>query len=230
MRYALILIFLMHVGALSAAVEVFTLHDGRTFTGEYDEEEQRLYTSIGGKATSILVSKDEIAERLTEAQAKAKKVAAPQAKLVPPSKAGDEAEAEAAPIEAPKPMTPEEKKAADAAYALALIRRGSEKLIAEAAKAERDAKEARSDAERKRKEAKGHRKKFVARAKLEDVTLWDHNDDLLTTLYILPRTSGNNQATVDAWARAGQLDAQAAELDATAARKRAEAAMTAGGR
>ncbi len=206
------LILLLIAGMVSAAVESFTLDDGRTFVGEYDAAEQRLYTSIAGKPTSLLVSADQIVERRAPG---AVKPAAPEAiNLVPGTAA-------APTVEAPKPMTPEEKRAAEQAYARSLKVKAADELEAEARKAKRQAAEALSDSVRKTKEAKRHWAAFVARAKSEGGRM---SGEPSAEVVILPKSGGNSSATANALAEAAKLEAQAAEYEATASRKTAEAA------
>ncbi|MBA3588511.1 hypothetical protein [Methylibium sp.] len=211
------------VGSLSAAQETFTLDDGRTITGEYDDADQRLYTTIAGKTQSLLIANDQIVERVPVGTKKPLAPLPANGAAVAPPVIG------AAPVaEAPKPMTPEEKKAADAAYSLALLDRASDKLIAESEKATRDAASARKDSAHQIATARNHWRAFCKRAALEGVPC-DPNVPS-RELIILPRTSGNNRATVESLLLADQRMAKAGELDALAARKRVEAAAVARGR
>ncbi len=221
MRYLLTIASLMIAGALSAAVESFTLDDGRTFVGEYDEDAQRLYTSVDGKPVSMLVAKDSITERVPYRQAKAKAPAQAEPLPLTPAAADDAATpAPAAAAPAPKPMTKEELAAAEAAYARGLKVKAADELEAEAKKARRQATEARSDSERKVKEAKRHWAAFRKRALSEDVLV---SGEPSPEVVILPKSGGNSSATAEALAEAERLAARARELDGLARSKEAEA-------
>lgn len=208
MRYVLLLALVLFAARAPAAVETFTLADGRTFVGEYDDELGQLHTTIGGKPASLAVAKEAIVERAVYRPRKAAQEAAKAAGDAP----GQEA--------APKRMTPEEAAAAKLEAAHAAKLREAESLEGAARKADRDAAGARSDAARKQVEAERHWEAFKKRAKAEG-----HNVDRKPDekLIVLPKTAGNNRATIEALARVKQLEAQAEELDALAERKRAEA-------
>jgi hypothetical protein len=206
MRLALLLALTL-AAAAPAAVEQFTLADGRTFVGEYDDEAGQLHTLIAGKAVSLAVAKDQIAERAVWKPAKAAAVAAPAP----------------AAEKAPKTMTPAEKAAAERNAAAERKEREADQLAADAAKAKRDAAGARADAERKVAEAKNHWRAFRKRAEAEGMSL---DEEPPKELIILPRTFGNDQKTLDAMALSKKALANAEGFDALAARLQAQSEAT----
>lgn len=217
MRFVLLALMV----AAGHATEVFTLADGRTLTGEYLAEKGRLYTTIDGKAEALIVMPEDIVARHPVGWKPPTIVIEPGtvAKADAKAPAGDQVEVT---HQAPEAMSPEEKRAALEATAYAAKIREAERAEGAAKKATRDAAGAREDAKDKREESGRHLKKFRARAQAEGSGAWG-DEELRTTLVVLPKTSGNNRATVDAWTRAGELDAKAVELDALAKAKAAEA-------
>jgi hypothetical protein len=211
------------IAASSAAVEQFKLADGRTFIGEYDDETGQLHTTIAGKPFSLSVAKADIAEREIYSPKKAAKAAADKRAVAMSSEVpGSDVKAAA-----PKAMSKEEKAASEREFAYGQKVRQADALDADAAKAIRDAAATRKDAARKREEAQRNLRAFRERAQAEGQSIPDE-PKILEELVVLPRTSGNNRATIDAWALSKKLDAKAVELDALAEQKR-NAATTARG-
>jgi hypothetical protein len=200
---------LASIAAASAAVEQFTLTDGRTFIGEYDDVAGQLHTLIGKKAVSLTVAKDQIAEREVYRPKKQ-----PHADAASPA-----VSASIAPP--PKAMKPADKAAAERDAAWGRKLHDADRLDAEAAKAVRDAAGARRDAERKTDEAAAHWRAFKLRAHAEGMAVPDEPTE---KLYVLPRTFGNSRATTEAVALSRKAMRNAAGFEALAVKKAAEAA------
>ncbi|MBA3622968.1 MAG: hypothetical protein H0W48_00560 [Methylibium sp.] len=206
------LLALLLVASLPAAVEDFTLADGRRFVGEYDDETGHLHTMVGKSMIALAVPRDQIVER----------------KRHRPAKPGDDA-ATTPDAGGLRAMTPEQKESAHREFLYAQKVRLAQSLDAEAAKASRNAARAREDAEKKRADAKRHGKKFSERSVAEGEG--GHNWESATSklyhgLIVLKRTAGNNRTAFEAWQSGAQMDRKASDLDALAGRKTAEATAT----
>lgn len=209
--------------ALSAAgSESFTLPDGRTVEGWYDDS-LGVVRVRGGEIVPVLPGDLVRAGAGKPAAAPAPIPAAPTkpdattlrpASVTPAAAAG------------PKAMTKEEKAEAERDFAYAEAIRAAKATAAAGDKAERDAANERKGEERQRDQAERNARKFAERALQEGISvswLMVPLSDVYTRLIVLPRTAGNNRGTMEAWAKAEAAKAKAKEFDAAAAEKRAKA-------
>ncbi len=225
-----VLLLLCLATTLSAAAETFTLDDGRTFTGEYDEAEQRLYTTVDGKATSILVAKEQIVERgpvgrkapvvvaklPPSTRPEPKPAAVKDGKAEPEAGVGKAAGADAATEPPAAEVSETERESAHAAKI-----RAADKLESESAKATRDAIAARTEHDEKLREAQKQWPAFRRRAELEDIVT---SPMPARTLMVLPRTKSTNRTSFEAMQASDKAEARAVELEAMAEAKAKQAA------
>lgn len=204
-RTLALLVFATLVASVPGAVsvEVYTLKDGRKLLGHYDDDTGQLYTLLANRECALHVERGDIVDRVPFRP----KIGA----VVPEQEAAT----------SPKPMSPEERVEAERKFAEGKKDRDADALDAAGSKATRDAAAARRDAKAKRDEARRDIEKFRERASLEGVSAGE--PECFEKLIVLPRTAGNNRATIDAWATAKKRDAEAAELDALAESKHREA-------
>ena len=205
MRTILLLALALSLHAAAAPkTETFTLTDGRTLVGVYDEGAQTL-TLAGGKA-SLQVRPDQIAERGPA------KVEAKPEESVPERAAPQLTEAEKA------------ERARKVGEAAKVAERDKE--IAEAAKAERDAAAYTQKAESRRDQARRDALMFQKRAHQEGH--WWEVATILAQPLSVRRTSANNSAILALLVEAKKYDGLAADRLSAAATKRAKAGVTAG--
>lgn len=200
------IILLLAVASIVAAEpkplprEEFTLTDGRTLTGVYDEDAQTL-TLDGGKM-ALALKPEQIKER------KAKPIDT-LAALNP---------------EAPKPdaktMTPEEKAAAVEAFKVAQKEEARRRELAEADKMERDADRLVQQAKDRRAQAERDAQAFRKRAQQEG---GGASVKRIMSEPVSTRTGASNGAILGLMETAEKLEGQARELRAKAVEKRAAA-------
>ena len=219
-----VLLLLCLVTTLPAAAETFTLDDGRTFTGEYDEAEQRLYTTVDGKATSFLVAKDQIVERAPVGRKSPVLVVkmGPSTKPEPkPASAKDEPATPAAGAAGDEGTAQPAGEASQAELAHAAKIRAAAKLEAESAKATRDAIAARAERDERLRIAKKLWPEFRRRAEAHGIAT---SPVPARTLMVLPGTTTSNRASFEAMQDSDKASARAVELDAMAEAKARQAA------